>query len=96
MGLQTDAAHARLSPTLGALRALVLMNIPTIETDRLRLRAFEPGDLGPYAEIYADDVFGRYLGGKTLTRRQVWENIAIILGHWALLGYGMALGQLNA
>ena len=65
------------------------MNIPTIETDRLRLRVFEPGDLEPYAEIYADDVFVRYLGSKTLTRRQVWENIAIILGHWALLGYGI-------
>jgi RimJ/RimL family protein N-acetyltransferase len=70
------------------------MNIPTTETDRLRLRAFEGGDLEPYAEMYADDVFVRYLGGKTLTKEQAWENIAIILG--ALVCLDTAFGQLNA
>ena len=65
------------------------MNIPTIETERLRLRAFEGGDLEPYAEMYGDDLFVRYLSGKTLTKEQAWENMAIILGHWSLLGYGI-------
>lgn len=65
------------------------MNIPTIETERLRLRAFEGGDLEAYAEMYADDLFVRYLGGKTLTKAQAWENMALILGHWSLLGYGI-------
>ena len=65
------------------------MNIPTIETERLRLRAFKGGDLEPYAEMYADDLFVRYLSGKTLTKEQTWENMAIILGHWSLLGYGI-------
>ena len=68
---------------------VVLMNIPTIETDRLRLRAFAGGDLESYAEMYADDRFVRYLGGQTLTKGQAWENMAIILGHWSLLGYGI-------
>jgi hypothetical protein len=67
----------------------VLMNIPTIETERLRLRAFEGRDLEPYAEMYADDLFVRYLSGKALTKDQVWENMALILGHWSLLGYGI-------
>jgi hypothetical protein len=49
------------------------MNIPTIETERLRLRAFEGGDLEPYGEMYAD-LFVRYLSGKTLTKEQAWEN----------------------
>ena len=53
------------------------MTIPTIETERLRLRAFQGGDLEPYAEMYADDRFVRYLGGKTLTTEQAWENMAI-------------------
>ena len=43
----------------------MLMNIPTIEIERLRLRAFEGRDLEPYAEMYADDLFVRYLSGKT-------------------------------
>lgn len=65
------------------------MIIPTIETERLRLRAFEGGDLRPYAAMYADDQFVRYLGDRTLTEAQVWENMALILGHWSLLGYGI-------
>lgn len=76
------------------------MNIPALETPRLTLRAFTIGDWGPYAEMYADASFVRYLGGKRLSREEAWENIAIILGHWALLGYGIwaleskATGQL--
>ena len=67
----------------------MLMNIPTIETERLRLRAFEGRDLEPYAEMYADDLFVRYLDGNALTKQQTWENMAVILGHWSLLGYGI-------
>lgn len=40
------------------------VNIPTIETERLRLRAFESRDLEAYAERYADPEFVRYLDGK--------------------------------
>lgn len=65
------------------------MTIPTIDTERLRLRAFAPGDLAAYAEMYADERFARFLEGRPLTRAQAWENIALILGHWALRGYGI-------
>ena len=76
------------------------MDIPTVETVRLRLRAFTVDDWEPYAAMYADASFVRYLGGKVLSKAEAWENIAIILGHWALLGYGIwaleakATGQL--
>jgi RimJ/RimL family protein N-acetyltransferase len=65
------------------------MDIPTLETARLRLRAFTLEDWGPYAEMYADQSFVRFLEGRTLSRDEVWENIAIILGHWTLRGYGI-------
>lgn len=65
------------------------MHIPMVETTRLKLRAFTINDWQPYAEMYADVSFVRYLGGKPLSKEQVWENIAIILGHWNLLGYGI-------
>lgn len=65
------------------------MNIPTIETERLRLRAFEERDLEPYAAMYAEERFARFLEGRPLSRAQAWENIALILGHWALRGYGI-------
>jgi RimJ/RimL family protein N-acetyltransferase len=76
------------------------MNIPKLETPRLKLRAFTLEDWGPYAEMYADESFVRYLNGKPLSREEAWESMAIILGHWNLLGYGIwaleckATGQL--
>jgi RimJ/RimL family protein N-acetyltransferase len=65
------------------------MYIPTLHTPRLTLRAFTVGDWQPYAEMYADVSFVRYLGGAVLSKEQAWENMAIILGHWGLLGYGI-------
>jgi RimJ/RimL family protein N-acetyltransferase len=65
------------------------MNIPTLETSRLKLRAFTLDDWEPYAEMYADESFVRYLSGKPLSKEEAWESMAIILGHWSLLGYGI-------
>lgn len=65
------------------------MNIPTLETARLKLRAFTQDDWEPYAEMYADESFVRYLSGKPLSKAEAWESMAIILGHWELLGYGI-------
>ena len=58
------------------------LNIPTLETERLKLRAFALADWQPYAEMYAEDSFVRFLSGTPLSKEQVWENLAIILGHW--------------
>ena len=64
--------------------------IPTLETERLRLRAFCEADLDAYAEMCADPEVMQYLGtGKTFTRGESWRSIAGFLGHWQLRGYGM-------
>ena len=65
------------------------MKIPTIETERLKLRAFTVEDWEPYSEMYSDESFVRFLNGKPLSKEQTWKNMAIILGHWTLLGYGI-------
>jgi [ribosomal protein S5]-alanine N-acetyltransferase len=65
------------------------VDIPTLETKRLKLRAFTLADWAPYSAMHADAAFARYLGGKPLSRQEVWEEIAVILGHWRLLGYGL-------
>ncbi len=65
------------------------MKIPTLETERLKLRAFTVDDWQSYAEMYADPSFVRFLSGEPLSKEQAWENMAIILGHWQLLGYGI-------
>jgi RimJ/RimL family protein N-acetyltransferase len=62
----------------------------TLQTDRLRLRMFRPDDLEAYAAMCADPEVMRYLGdGKALTRADAWRQMAMILGHWQLRGFGL-------
>jgi len=66
------------------------MNIPTLDTERLTLRAFAVQDFDAYAQMCADPQFMRFLlGGKPLAKEDAWRNLAFIQGHWALLGYGI-------
>ena len=62
----------------------------TLETERLRLRMFRESDLEAYARMCADPEVMRHLGdGKTLSRADAWRQMAGILGHWHLRGYGL-------
>jgi RimJ/RimL family protein N-acetyltransferase len=61
----------------------------TLETERLRLRMFREDDIDAYANICADAEVMRYLGGKAFTRTEAWRQMAMIVGHWTLRGYGM-------
>ncbi len=66
------------------------MSIPTFETNRLIFRPFNENDLPNYAEMCNDPTFMRFLAdGKPLSRAETWRNIAFILGHWHLRGYGI-------
>lgn len=65
-------------------------DIPTVETARLRLRAFRAGDLDAYGAMQANPEVMRYLvTGGTATRVQTWYTMLTSLGSWALRGYGM-------
>jgi RimJ/RimL family protein N-acetyltransferase len=62
----------------------------TLRTERLVLRMFREDDLDEYAVITADPEVSRYLGdGSPLSRDYAWRQMAMILGHWRLKGYGM-------
>jgi len=66
------------------------VEIPTLTTDRLRLRAFRANDLDAFAAMRADPEVIRYLGtGRTSTPVEVWRMMATFLGQWALRGYGV-------
>lgn len=66
------------------------MTTPTLETERLWLRAFREEDLDAYAAICADPEVMRYLGdGRVLSRADAWRQMALIIGHWTLRGYGL-------
>ncbi len=60
-----------------------------LETERLVLRMWRESDAGPYAEMCADPEVMRYVGGKPMTGPEAWRNLAMVIGHWHLRGYGM-------
>lgn len=67
-----------------------MTDIPRLTTDRLILRAFTASDFEAYAPIMADPVVVQFLGeGRALTRVDAWRQLAMILGHWTLRGFGL-------
>lgn len=69
---------------------MTTFEIPTIATDRLRLRAFRASDLDAYAAMQANpEVMRHMVMGRTSTRVEVWRTMATSLGGWLLRGYGM-------
>jgi RimJ/RimL family protein N-acetyltransferase len=64
--------------------------MPTLQTDRLTLRMLRESDFALYAEMCADPEVARYIGdGQPVSRPQAWRNLAMMVGHWSLRGYGM-------
>jgi RimJ/RimL family protein N-acetyltransferase len=63
--------------------------IPELVTERLLLRGLELSDFDAYAAICADPEVRRYLGdGRPLERSAAWREMALLLGHWDLRGFG--------
>lgn len=60
--------------------------IPTLETERLFLRAMREEDVDAETAFFASDR-SRFVGGP-LVRAQVWRTVAAMIGHWALRGFG--------
>jgi RimJ/RimL family protein N-acetyltransferase len=60
--------------------------IPSLETERLRLRAPHEGDFEADVTFYASERSHGF--GGPLTREKTWRNLATVLGHWIIRGYG--------
>ena len=60
-----------------------------METERLRLRQFRQDDLEAYAAILANPDVARFFGdGLPAGREDAWRHMAMLVGHWDLLGFG--------
>jgi RimJ/RimL family protein N-acetyltransferase len=62
--------------------------VPTLETDRLRMRAFRRSDIEDYAAMNADPEVMRFRDG-TWDRGRSWRHLAFLVGHWHFAGAGM-------
>ena len=61
--------------------------VPRLRTPRLLLREWQEGDLDAYAAFSADPTAMRFVGGA-VDRAASWRQIAAMVGHWQLRGYG--------
>ena len=64
--------------------------IPTLETERLRLRPFRASDFPDYAALKADPEVLRHLGGgsEPWDPGRSWRHLAFLQGHWHFAGSG--------
>ncbi len=67
-----------------------LQAIPTLETERLRLRPLRRADFDDYAALHADPEVMRYFAqGILWDRARSWRHMACMIGSWQLTGCGM-------
>ncbi len=64
------------------------VEVPILETDRLRLREHRLDDFAASAAMWADPIVTRYIGGKPLSPEEAWGKMLRYAGLWSLLGYG--------
>lgn len=67
--------------------APALFGVPVLETARLRLRAPALRDVEAYMAAH-DDERAQWMGGNA-GRDAAWRTFALIIGHWALRGFGL-------
>ena len=54
------------------------------------LRGFTAADVEPYVRMMADPEVTRFLGdGRPLDRADAWRQLALLIGHWELRGFGL-------
>jgi len=63
-----------------------MVNVPTLESERLILRPFKEADFEPMADFYASDISAFY--GGPCDREDAWRKFAMYPGHWTLRGFG--------
>lgn len=64
------------------------MEVPVLETARLRLRAHTINDFPALAAVWAEAAVTRYIGGKPSTPGESWARLLRYRGLWPLLGFG--------
>ena len=64
------------------------LEIPILQSERLRLRGHTPEDYANCAALWGDPEVTRYIGGRPLSGEEVWARLLRYAGHWVWMGYG--------
>ena len=64
------------------------VEVPVLETERLRLRRHRLEDFAACTAMWADPIVTRHIGGKPFSQEEVWTRLLRYVGHWAWLGFG--------
>jgi RimJ/RimL family protein N-acetyltransferase len=65
-----------------------MTNAPTIETERLILRAHRKDDYLALAAMWAESQVGQFILGRPATAEESWHRLLRYAGHWSLMGFG--------
>jgi len=72
------------------------IEVPILETERLKLRGHRSEDSAHCAAMWADPVVVRHTVGKPLTEEESWRRLLSYVGHWALTGFGYWVAEEKA
>lgn len=64
------------------------MDVPVLETPRLRLRAHEVDDFPAVMAMWSQDAVIHYISGKPMRPDECWTRILRYRGLWPLVGFG--------
>jgi RimJ/RimL family protein N-acetyltransferase len=64
-----------------------MVDVPVIETERLRLRGHGEDDLAAMVVMWSDPRVARFICDP-MSEQEVWSKLLRYVGHWALKGYG--------
>jgi len=73
----------------------LISEAPTLETERLILRAFRADDLDALATMWADPEVVRFIGGHALSREDTWRRSLAACGQWPYTGWGYWIAELK-
>jgi RimJ/RimL family protein N-acetyltransferase len=65
-----------------------MLEIPTLETARLRLRPHRLDDFEAYAAMWTEPAVVRFIGGVPFSREASWSRFLRQIGLWYHLGFG--------
>ncbi|UWR21053.1 GNAT family N-acetyltransferase [Sulfitobacter sp. S190] len=69
--------------------------VPTINTQRLTLRAMRREDFDRYADIWATPAVVTHISGKPWPKARSWDAFLRNAGHWQIAGFGQWAVQVH-